>query len=202
MDYYFIDFENTGTAGLQGVEGLLPKDEIYIFCKQKNNGNISIDTLCSIKCKYSLKRITGSGLNYLDFQLVMFIAEFVCQKSLEPNDKICIVSKDQGFKAALDVLKVKNISCSLQPSISGKIPENEEKKITPPHNSALKTATKNEVKKVLADLKNSKSSQIFNDVYGKIRSSKSVKSFKEWVNKNYPTKKKELEKCFYLERAK
>ncbi len=96
MAFYYVDFENVHTGGLNGIEELCRKDEVYIYCRETDLRKIESylgkkNTKASVKCKM----VDGKTKNALDFELLSDL--FVNKK----HDIRVIISKDRGFDAAI-----------------------------------------------------------------------------------------------------
>ena len=96
MALYYVDFEKVHAGGLQGIEELGRKDEVYIYCREKDvkgiEGRIKQNEIkATVKCIF----VDGITKNALDFELV---SELFIDKSKKMR---IIVSKDKGFDAAI-----------------------------------------------------------------------------------------------------
>lgn len=108
MNYYFIDYENTGEAGLSGIKKLDENNTVIIFYSQ-NNGKISFDmhkTLCSATAKLEYHRVNTATKNALDFQLSSYLGYLISQNG---DDAFYIISKDNGYHAVLSFWQGKNV---------------------------------------------------------------------------------------------
>lgn len=94
MKYYLIDYENVGPSGLHGHELTETENSVLSLFY---SGNIAPpDGL------YRLIKLKHSGKNALDFQIVTQLATIV---NKDPFTRYFIISKDQGFLAAIEELK-------------------------------------------------------------------------------------------------
>lgn len=116
MSTYLIDFENTKSAGMQGVNDLSAKDKIYVFYS-RNADTISVELhqqLLACKAEINFSLVTVGGKNSLDFQLVTFLGYLLGK---EPNEKYIIVSGDEGFSYAVNFWKERKANVVLSGSI-------------------------------------------------------------------------------------
>lgn len=124
MCYFFIDFENTGCNGLQGLENLTENDNIIIL--YSGDVKIPIDMaqqlhkLCNraIYYKNQIKQ-----LNALDFQIVYWIGYIsgIKEHNNQKQTDIIIVSNDKGYDVinnTIDYLNIENIKITRCQSIS------------------------------------------------------------------------------------
>lgn len=99
-----VDFENTGSSGLKGVEYLTEEDKLCIFFSQCC-GKIERSVLRQIlesHCDVNGIKLVKSGKNALDFYIASKLGE-VFGSGYE--GRVAIVSKDKGFKAVQDYWK-------------------------------------------------------------------------------------------------
>ncbi len=108
MNYYFIDYENTGENGLSGIQNLDENSTVAIFYSQ-NVGRLSFDMhqiLCCVKAKLEYHKVNTATKNALDFQLSSYLGYLISQHS---EDTFYIVSKDNGYHAVLSFWPQRNI---------------------------------------------------------------------------------------------
>lgn len=122
MSIYLIDFENTHAAGLNGITRLSPQDlVVFLGAKDKTIPVDLVTQLTGPKVVASVewKKANGSTPNYLDFQLVSYLALLITNPQVHENHYV-IVTKDAGFDSAIDfwATRLKNISLERRPSIS------------------------------------------------------------------------------------
>ncbi|MDR0818639.1 MAG: hypothetical protein LBN43_03590 [Oscillospiraceae bacterium] len=101
MSIYFIDYENVGAAGLQGINRLKEGDQVIIF-HGMNSGSISFDLhlqIFSSAATVEYIRTGKSAKNYLDFQLATYLGY---QISASNASEYIIVSRDAGFDSVID----------------------------------------------------------------------------------------------------
>ena len=98
MAIYFVDYENVGSAGVDGVDYLTDQDEIKIF--YSNHADTlkyeQVKQLLSTKAKVDLLKIETGTANALDFQLVAML--YYTLKDDEPR---YIISRDTGYDMAV-----------------------------------------------------------------------------------------------------
>ena len=102
--YFLIDFENTGSSGLKGVEYLTEEDRICIFFSQCC-GKIEKGLLRRImesRCEIDGVKLARNGKNALDFYIASRLGEVF---GAGYEGRVAIVSKDKGFKAVQDYWK-------------------------------------------------------------------------------------------------
>ena len=96
MALYYVDFENVHTGGLNGIEELCRKDEVYIYCREIDVKRIERNLMKkNIKASVKCKIVDGVTKNALDFELLSDL--FMSKK----HDIRIIISKDKGFDAAI-----------------------------------------------------------------------------------------------------
>ena len=98
MAIYFVDYENVGSAGVDGVDYLSDQDEIKIF--YSNHADTlkyeQVKQLLSTKAKVDLLKIETGTANALDFQLVAML-----YYTLEGDEPRYIISRDTGYDMAV-----------------------------------------------------------------------------------------------------
>lgn len=102
--YFMIDFENTGSSGLKGVEYLTEEDKLCIFFSQCC-GKIEKGVLRQIlesRCDVDGIKLVKNGKNALDFYIASKLGEVFGSGY---DGRVAIVSKDKGFKAVQDYWK-------------------------------------------------------------------------------------------------
>lgn len=103
MCTYFIDYENVGPSGFDGIELLSKKDKIILFWFSKIGFSTKYDKLLKatqaqvVKIEQKIHR-----KNSLDFKIVAMIG-YEIGKNID--NSYVIVSKDEGYRAALEVLR-------------------------------------------------------------------------------------------------
>ncbi|MBQ4470520.1 MAG: hypothetical protein II917_10350, partial [Synergistaceae bacterium] len=102
MNYYFIDYENTGPEGLTGIEKLDGENTLFIFYST-NADKITFDIHIKLnKSEAAIKyyKVKAGQKNALDFQLASYLG-FIIKENSESQCKYFIVSKDNGFSSLL-----------------------------------------------------------------------------------------------------
>ena len=99
--YYLIDFENVRSEGLDGCSLIDKDDTIVLFYNNNCKLNLPNETLKFLKeeCNVEFFRLINGGKNALDFYIATYIGELLTKN---PNEKIAIISKDNGFCAVCD----------------------------------------------------------------------------------------------------
>ena len=121
MSTYLIDYENVHHNGLVGIENLTAQDCLVIFIGKKNK-TLPVDaviTLSRTHAQVVWKKSEKTAPNYLDIQLASYLGLLIG----EGRDKeFYIVSKDQGFAAAIDFWKPRKLGMkfALLETIAGK----------------------------------------------------------------------------------
>lgn len=107
MALYFLDHENIGSQGLKGIELLTKNDEIIIFTYPRFGLNSKIvKILEENNVKYKLISQTIHTKNSLDFKIVAYIGMEIGKGK---NKEFVILSKDNGYSAAMELFKEKNV---------------------------------------------------------------------------------------------
>ena len=100
---FLVDYENVPNTGLEGIEQLTEKDRVVIFLNENNTfkarTHVKLENALAEK-DYIFVNVTGP--NALDFQLVTYLGMLCMEK---PEEQYVVVSKDQGFDAAIKFLK-------------------------------------------------------------------------------------------------
>lgn len=112
---YFIDFENTGLIGLAGAENLSAKDTIMLFASDHTPEKGVLKKLASTKVTVSIKYVNTTAKNAMDFCLVSYLGAEIANG----RRRLCIVSQDKGYDAAVSFWEDRGISISVSPDLSG-----------------------------------------------------------------------------------
>ncbi|MDO4846565.1 MAG: PIN domain-containing protein [Clostridiaceae bacterium] len=98
---YFVDYENTDEAGLNGIEKLTDADTVFFFHNDKNKLSINAHKKVeNAKCiKKYIPKVSVKTQNAIDFQLVTYLGYKI--KETDNKQQYRIVSKDTGFDAAV-----------------------------------------------------------------------------------------------------
>ncbi len=108
MDYFLIDYENTGESGLKGIREL-GADSCTVIFYSENADKISFEmhqTLCCCKTKLEFRKVYTGKKNALDFQLSTYLGFLI---ATNPENHFFIVSKDNGYRVVMDFWKEKKI---------------------------------------------------------------------------------------------
>ncbi len=108
MDYFLIDYENTGENGLKGVTELGGNSCTVIFYSE-NADKISFDMhqkLCTCKTKIEYRKINTGKKNALDFQLSTYLGYLIAKGN---QDQFYIVSKDNGYRVVVEFWKEEKV---------------------------------------------------------------------------------------------
>lgn len=104
MNYYLIDYENTGENGLRGITELNENSCIIIFYSE-NADKISFDMhqkLMECRASVEYRKISTGKRNALDFQLSTYLGYLIAKCE---EDTFYIISKDNGYRAVIDFWK-------------------------------------------------------------------------------------------------
>lgn len=102
---YFIDYENVGPKGLNGIEKLTASDEVYFF-HFVGTGDIKYENLHNLavsKAKTQIIRLSTHDKNAMDFQIVAMLGLLVGK--YEEKAIYNIVSNDKGYLSAIECLR-------------------------------------------------------------------------------------------------
>ena len=115
---YLVDYENTNSSGLKGIEYLQPKENAVILFYTVNNTKIDIDVVFKMKSglKFMARKVAAGKqalYNQLDSILGFLIAGY--------GNKVryVIVSKDNGYRImqslwdTVDIQIVPTIGCAI-----------------------------------------------------------------------------------------
>ncbi|MBP3781793.1 MAG: hypothetical protein J6I68_00940 [Butyrivibrio sp.] len=111
---YLIDYENVHKEGLEGAEALSRSDRVIVFYSVKAD-SISIDTLNKCKAKIEFIKAEVGTLNAMDFQLVGYLFYH-----MKKNRDYYIITRDQGFRAILNMAKNLGMSVKIKAYIGEK----------------------------------------------------------------------------------
>ena len=102
--YIILDYENTGSLGLNGIDKLTSKDTVCLFYSEKAH-TIDLEAIEMFKnTKATIKyiKVKKTAPNYADFQIVT-LTGLILGKNNE--EKVAIISNDKGYVAVIDYLK-------------------------------------------------------------------------------------------------
>ncbi len=99
MSSYYVDFENVGSLGMDGLSLLTSKDTVYIFYSNKAD-TMKMDVVARIyntSAQIVFEKVELGTPNALDFQL---LTDLFC-KIRNEQEKTYIISKDTGYDVAV-----------------------------------------------------------------------------------------------------
>ena len=104
--YFLVDFENVKSNGLRGVEYLEKEDYLTIFFSQFAHSceNRYLEAIEQSGCTFDTCKLINTGKNALDFYIATRVGEFYGNGH---QDRVAIISKDQGFNAVRDYWDVR-----------------------------------------------------------------------------------------------
>ncbi|MBR1640928.1 MAG: hypothetical protein IJ683_01155 [Butyrivibrio sp.] len=117
---YLIDYENVHKEGLEGVEALSRSDKVVVFYSVKAD-TISIDALNKCKAKIEFIKAEVGTLNAMDFQLVAHLFY-----NMKKSKDYFIITRDQGFRAILNMAKNLGMSVKIKAYVGEKDVEEQE----------------------------------------------------------------------------
>lgn len=117
--YFLVDFENVRSNGLRGVDYLDKDDYLTLFFSAAAHSceNRYLEEIEKSGCAFDTCKLVQTGKNGLDFYIATRVGEFYGNGH---NDRIAIISKDQGYQAVRDYWDVRlpsNKKIILSPSI-------------------------------------------------------------------------------------
>lgn len=101
MATYLVDLENTGLAGLSGLDELSAKDKVIVFYGTRT-GSIAFDKhveLTKAKADVTYTKTERVAKNYLDFQLVTYLGYLIGSGQ---ERVYYIISKDKGYDSCIE----------------------------------------------------------------------------------------------------
>lgn len=107
MATYLVDLENTGLAGLSGLEELSAKDKVIVFYGTRT-GSIAFDKhveLTKAKADVTYTKTERVAKNYLDFQLVTYLGYLIGSGQ---ERVYYIISKDKGYDSCIEFWRKTN----------------------------------------------------------------------------------------------
>jgi len=117
--YFLVDFENVKSNGLRGADYLDKNDYLTLFfsaaahsCEKRY-----LEAIEQSGCAFDTCKLVKTGKNGLDFYIATRIGEFYGNGH---DDRVAIISKDQGFHAVRDYWDMRlpsNKKMILSPSI-------------------------------------------------------------------------------------
>lgn len=99
--YFLIDFENVKSSGLRGADFLEENDRVTLFFSSASHNceNRYLEEIEQSGCTFDTCKLIKTGKNGLDFYIATRVGEFYGSGH---NDRVAIISKDQGFQAVCD----------------------------------------------------------------------------------------------------
>lgn len=104
MATYLVDLENTGLAGLTGLEELSVNDKVIVFYGTRT-GAIAFDKhveLTKAKADVTYSKTERVAKNYLDFQLATYLGYLIGSGQ---ERVYYIISKDKGYESCIEFWK-------------------------------------------------------------------------------------------------
>ncbi len=104
MATYLVDLENTGLAGLTGIDELSRNDKVIVFYGTRT-GSIAFDKhveLTKAKAEVTYTKTERVAKNYLDFQLVTYLGYLIGSGQ---ERVYYIISKDKGYDSCIEFWK-------------------------------------------------------------------------------------------------
>lgn len=104
MATYLVDLENTGLAGLIGLDELSKNDKVIVFYGTRT-GAIAFDKhveLTKAKAEVTYTKTERVAKNYLDFQLVTYLGYLIGSGQ---ERVYYIISKDKGYDSCIEFWK-------------------------------------------------------------------------------------------------
>jgi hypothetical protein len=117
--YFLVDFENVRSGGLRGVDYLEQSDYITLFFSNAAHSceKRYLEDIERSGCHFDTCKLKKTGKNALDFYIATRVGEFY---GTGHQDRVAIISKDQGYKAVRDYWDVRlpsNNKIIISPSI-------------------------------------------------------------------------------------
>lgn len=117
--YFLVDFENVRSGGLRGVDYLDKSDYITIFFSNAAHSceGRYLEEIEKSGCHFDTCKLQNTGKNGLDFYIASRVGEFFGSGH---NERVAIISKDQGYKAVRDYWDVRlptNKKIIISPSV-------------------------------------------------------------------------------------
>lgn len=114
MAYYFVDYENVKTHGLDGI-GKLSKNDVVVIFYSENADSLTFGLHKRINespASIVYQKVDVGRKNALDFQLASYLG-YVIHETLETPTKYYIVTKDQGFASLVGYWQKRKVDVSL-----------------------------------------------------------------------------------------
>ena len=114
MAYYFVDYENVKTHGLDGI-GKLAKDDIVIIFYSANADSLTFGLHKRINESMATvvyQKVDVGRKNALDFQLSSYLG-YIIRENLDKPVNYYIVTKDQGFSSLVGYWQKRKVDVAL-----------------------------------------------------------------------------------------
>ena len=114
MNYYFVDYENVKTQGLNGVNKLPEEDIVCIFYSE-NADSLTFGLhrrLNESKATLLFQKVDVGQKNALDFQLSSYMGYVICENKDKPYDYY-IVTKDHGYESLVNYWKKRKVNVNI-----------------------------------------------------------------------------------------
>ena len=124
MALYFVDYENVGVNGLDGILGLHDGDYVTVFYGQTAK-TVPFEKMVEVsrsKATVEFSRTDKVAKNYLDFQLSTYVGYFLGKGETGP---VYVISNDNGFDSVVDFWTDHGIEIHRYQTIDGKAPESD-----------------------------------------------------------------------------
>ncbi|MBQ1544783.1 MAG: hypothetical protein IIZ60_03360 [Clostridia bacterium] len=128
MNLFLIDYENTKSAGLDGIERLGKNDRVWLFYSENAN-TLTFrmhKKINECKAEFHFQEVGVGSKNALDFQLVTYLGYLV---AMYPQDHFFIVTKDKGFASAAKFWTDRGIKTDIVADLNRKNEAEEELKL-------------------------------------------------------------------------
>lgn len=103
MKYYFIDIENVGLSGFNGIEKLTKDDVVIMFVYENQTlPNALTKLMRQSNARFEIKTYSLHTKNAADFCIVSYLGYLLAK---HPNDEFYVISKDNGYQVALECLR-------------------------------------------------------------------------------------------------
>jgi len=160
MGFYLIDYENTKSAGLEGIDALKKTDKVWLFYSENAN-TLTFKMHKKINecsAEFNFQEVGVGSKNALDFQLVTYLGYLVAQN---PKEWFYIVTKDHGFKSAAKFWADRGVKAEVVSDLNRKNEEEEANKLTTAVRDVL--PDKDQTKRVVAIIQKYKTKQGINN---------------------------------------
>ena len=121
MNYFFVDYENVKTHGLDGISKLNDDDVVCIFYSD-NADSLTFGLhrrLNESKASILYQRVEVGSKNALDFQLASYLG-YIIHENINKPYKYFIVTKDNGFSSLVGYWARRKIDIVMVMDVAGK----------------------------------------------------------------------------------